>query len=305
MPLVVLTTLFFMWGGLTSLNDVLIPHLKGIFSLSYFEAMLVQFCFFGAYGLMSIPAGRLVQAIGFKSGIMVGLAGAALGCLLFYPAAAVRSYGVFLFAFFVLATGIVILQVAANPFVAVLGKPETASSPADADAGVQLARDLGVSTLHRPAHSGGGGPFGGGAGEADAGGGRAQRARRRRPSSSPTSALALALALLAVIVSRSKLPSIDTTESADGGRGERAARSRQRLAVPPPCRSGRWRSSSTSAPRWRSARCSSATSREPYTLGLRSRRGDEAHEHLLAVRDDRTVHRQPVHAAAVQAGQAC
>ena len=127
-PLSVLTTLFFMWGGLTSLNDVLIPHLKGIFSLSYFEAMLVQFCFFGAYGLMSIPAGRFVKAIGFKKGIMIGLAGAALGCLLFYPAAAVRSYGVFLFAFFVLATGIVILQVAANPFVAVLGKPETASS---------------------------------------------------------------------------------------------------------------------------------------------------------------------------------
>ena len=70
-PLSVLTTLFLMWGGLTSLNDVLIPHLKGIFSLSYFEAMLVQFCFFGAYGLMSIPAGRFVKAIGFKKGIMV------------------------------------------------------------------------------------------------------------------------------------------------------------------------------------------------------------------------------------------
>ena len=90
--------------------------------------MVVQLCFFGAYGLMSIPAGWFVKKIGFKKGIMVGLAGAALGCLLFYPAAAVRSYGVFLFAFFVLATGIVILQVAANPFVAVLGKPETASS---------------------------------------------------------------------------------------------------------------------------------------------------------------------------------
>ena len=62
----VLTTLFFMWGGMTSLNDVLIPHLKGIFSLSYFEAMLVQFCFFGAYGLMSIPAGRIVKKIGLQ-----------------------------------------------------------------------------------------------------------------------------------------------------------------------------------------------------------------------------------------------
>src|SRR6516164_9863211 len=77
-PLAVLTTLFFMWGGLTSLNDVLIPHLKGIFSLNYFQAMLVQFCFFGAYGLMSIPAGRIVKRMGFKKGIMVGLAGAAV-----------------------------------------------------------------------------------------------------------------------------------------------------------------------------------------------------------------------------------
>ena len=113
-PLSVLTTLFFMWGGLTSLNDVLIPHLKGIFSLSYAQAMAVQLCFFGAYGLMSIPAGIFVKKIGFKTGIMVGLAGAALGCLMFYPAASARSYALFLFAFFVLATGIVVLQVAAK-----------------------------------------------------------------------------------------------------------------------------------------------------------------------------------------------
>src|SRR5204862_5757116 len=119
--LAVLSTLFFMWGGLTSLNDVLIPHLKGLFSLSYSQAMLVQFCFFGAYGLMSIPAGRLVRAIGYKSGIMVGLGGAALGCLLFFPAASLRWYPFFLGSFFVLATGIVILQVAANPYVAILG----------------------------------------------------------------------------------------------------------------------------------------------------------------------------------------
>ena len=126
--LIAMTAIFFMWGFITELNDVLIPHLKSVFELKYWQAMLVQFCFFGAYGLMSIPAGRFVKAIGFKKGIMVGLAGAALGCLMFYPAAAIRSYGVFLFAFFVLATGIVVLQVAANPFVAVLGKPETASS---------------------------------------------------------------------------------------------------------------------------------------------------------------------------------
>ena len=86
-PLSVLTTLFFMWGGLTSLNDVLIPHLKGIFQLSYARALAVQLTFFGAYGAMSIPAGWFVKKIGFKTGIIVGLAGAAVGCLLFYPAA--------------------------------------------------------------------------------------------------------------------------------------------------------------------------------------------------------------------------
>jgi MFS transporter, FHS family, L-fucose permease len=207
-PLSVLTTLFFMWGGLTSLNDVLIPHLKGIFSLSYFQAMLVQFCFFGAYGLMSIPAGRFVKAIGFKTGIMVGLAGAALGCLMFYPAAAVRSYGVFLFAFFVLATGIVILQVAANPFVAVLGKPETASSrltltqafnslatwafPTFIGPIILAVAGLSVAELAKLTPA-------------------AQQAQEAQAVQLPYVGLAVALALLSVIVWRSKLPKIDTS----------------------------------------------------------------------------------------------
>ena len=102
-----LTTLFFMWGGLTSPQRRPHPHLKGIFSLSYFEAMLVQFCFFGAYGLMSIPPGAIVGRSGSRTGSWSAWRGAALGCLMFYPAAGVRSYGVFLVAFFVLATGIV------------------------------------------------------------------------------------------------------------------------------------------------------------------------------------------------------
>jgi FHS family L-fucose permease-like MFS transporter len=126
--LVTLTTLFFMWGFLTCLNDVIIPHLKAVFELNYLEAMLVQFCFFLAYGIMSIPSGFIVRKMGYKRGMMVGLGGAALGCLLFYPAAGTRSYPLFLLAFFVLASGIVILQVSANPYVAVLGPPETASS---------------------------------------------------------------------------------------------------------------------------------------------------------------------------------
>jgi FHS family L-fucose permease-like MFS transporter len=127
-PLAVLTTLFFMWGFLTCLNDIIIPHLKAVFELNYAKAMLIQFAFFTAYFVMSLPSGRIVTRLGYKNGIIIGLGGAAAGCLLFYPAAAVRSYNLFLLALFVLASGITLLQVAANPFVAVLGKPETASS---------------------------------------------------------------------------------------------------------------------------------------------------------------------------------
>jgi len=126
--LTILTTLFFMWGFLTCLNDILIPHLKAVFSLNYAQAMLIQFCFFGAYALVSLPAGILVERIGYKRGIIIGLVTAGVGCLAFYPAAGTRSYPLFLLALFILAAGITLLQVAANPYVAILGKPETASS---------------------------------------------------------------------------------------------------------------------------------------------------------------------------------
>jgi FHS family L-fucose permease-like MFS transporter len=125
-PLVVLTSLFFMWGFLTCLNDIIIPHLKGMFELTYAQAMLVQFAFFAAYFVMSLPAGAVVRRLGYKGGIVAGLVVAATGCAGFHPAAGVRSYGLFLFALFVLASGITLLQVAANPFVAALGKPESA-----------------------------------------------------------------------------------------------------------------------------------------------------------------------------------
>ena len=213
-PLSVLTTLFFMWGGLTSLNDVLIPHLKGIFSLSYFEAMLVQFCFFGAYGLMSIPAGRFVKAIGFKKGIMVGLAGAALGCLMFYPAAAIRSYGVFLFAFFVLATGIVVLQVAANPFVAVLGKPETASSRLTLTQAFNSFATWFFPTFIGPIILAVAGLS---AAELAKLTPEAKLAQEAQAVQLPYVVLAVALALLSVIVWKSKLPKIDTASSEGAG----------------------------------------------------------------------------------------
>jgi FHS family L-fucose permease-like MFS transporter len=124
----VLTSLFFIWGFITCLNDILIPHLKAVFTLSYAQAMLVQFCFFTAYFIVSVPSGYLVEKIDYKGGIIGGLLIAGIGCLLFYPAAGLHSYPLFLTAFFVLASGITLLQVAANPYVTVLGAPETASS---------------------------------------------------------------------------------------------------------------------------------------------------------------------------------
>ncbi|HEA17251.1 MAG TPA: sugar MFS transporter [Pseudoalteromonas prydzensis] len=128
LPLTAMTTLFFLWGFITVLNDVLIPRLKGVFDLSYTEAMLVQFCFFGAYFIVSLPAGILVNKFGYKNGVLTGLIVASLGCMLFYPAVVVHEYWLFLTALFVLAGGITVLQVSANPYVAALGPEKTASS---------------------------------------------------------------------------------------------------------------------------------------------------------------------------------
>jgi len=125
--LIIVTVLFFMWGLITSLNDVLIPHLKSIYTLTYMQAMLVQFCFFGAYFIVSLPAGALIRRLGYQNGAVAGLMIAAAGCALFYPAAN-GGYGMFLFALFVLASGITILQVAANPYVTALGPARTAAS---------------------------------------------------------------------------------------------------------------------------------------------------------------------------------
>jgi FHS family L-fucose permease-like MFS transporter len=120
--------LFFIWGGLTSLNDILIPKLKGLFSLSFTEAMLTQFAFFTAYFVVSLPAGNLIARVGYLKGIVIGLATMAAGCLLFVPASGSGFYAMFLAALFVLASGITILQVAANPLIANMGSAATASS---------------------------------------------------------------------------------------------------------------------------------------------------------------------------------
>ena len=120
--------LFFMWGFITVLVDSLIPRLKEIFDLTYSQAGLVQFAFFLAYGLLSIPAGYILTRIGYKRGILLGLATMGVCCLLFWPAASTRTFEVFLIGYFVLAGGMTILQVAANPYVSVLGDPRGASS---------------------------------------------------------------------------------------------------------------------------------------------------------------------------------
>ncbi|MFA6986419.1 MAG: L-fucose:H+ symporter permease [Arenimonas sp.] len=210
--LIIVTMLFFMWGLLTSLNDVLIPHLKSIYTLNYVQAMLVQFCFFGAYFIVSIPAGALIKRIGYQSGAVTGLIIAASGCALFYPAAE-SGYSLFLIAFFVLAAGITILQVAANPYVTALGDPHTAASRLTL---TQAFNSLGTTV----------GPlFGGililsgtalvGAGDVNlmsAGQQADYRAQEAAAVQGPYLILAGALLLLAVIFALARLPKVSHAE---------------------------------------------------------------------------------------------
>src|SRR5271168_478211 len=130
-PLAVVTTLFFMWGFLTCLNDILVPHLKSIFDLSFTRVMLVQFAFFSAYFLFSVPWSKFVNRVGYQRTMVIGLLTMALGAFLFLPAASAASFPLFLTALIILAAGITGLQVAANPYVTLLGKPQTASSRLD------------------------------------------------------------------------------------------------------------------------------------------------------------------------------
>ena len=127
-PLAVVTSLFFMWGFLTCLNDILVPRLKAVFDLNYAQVMLIQFSFFSAYFLFSIPAAKVVDWIGYQGTMVLGLLTMAVGAFCFVPAASVPSYPLFLTALMILAAGITALQVAANPYVIALGPPKTASS---------------------------------------------------------------------------------------------------------------------------------------------------------------------------------
>ena len=212
--LTVLTLLFFMWGLITSLNDILVPHLKAVFTLSYVEASLVQFCFFGAYFIMSFPAGRLVEKVGYKSGIIVGLSTAGLGCLLFYPAAGSQSYPFFLAALFILASGITLLQVAANPYVNVLGPASTAASRLNL---TQAFNSLGTTV----------GPLVGsvtilaiGAGAASQIGSSA--ASEADSVKTPYLVLAGLLFAIAVLIALFRLPKIHHGEPTDGAAGQKS-----------------------------------------------------------------------------------
>jgi len=195
-PLTAMTTLFFLWGFITVLNDVLIPRLKGVFDLSYFEAMLVQFCFFGAYFIVSIPAGILVKQLGYKKGILTGLIIASIGCMLFYPAVVVHEYWLFLSALFVLAAGITVLQVSANPYVAALGPDKTASSRLNL---AQALNALGTTV----------GPYVGGILFFGTAGTLAASAASAESVKVPYLMLAAALLLIAIVFAFIKLPEIE------------------------------------------------------------------------------------------------
>jgi FHS family L-fucose permease-like MFS transporter len=127
LPMTLMVCLYFSIGFITALNDILVPHFKDLFHLTNVLALLVQFCFFGAYFVMSVPSGWVVGKIGYKGGIIAALSTMGCGLLLFVPASIVISYPVFLFALFVVGSGLALLQVAINPYVGALGRPETAA----------------------------------------------------------------------------------------------------------------------------------------------------------------------------------
>jgi FHS family L-fucose permease-like MFS transporter len=212
-PLAMVTTLFFMWGFLTSLNDILVPHLKSIFDLNYAEVMLVQFCFFSAYFVFSIPSGKIIERIGYQKMMVAGLLTMGLGALLFIPAASVPSFPLFLAALIILAAGITALQVSANPYVAVLGPQRTASSRLNL---TQAFNSLGTTVA----------PYFGGllilgaaipktAEELKALAPQALHAYRQQQASSvkmPYLIIALALVALGVAIGKFKLPHIPEAE---------------------------------------------------------------------------------------------
>ena len=218
-PLAIVTTLFFMWGFLTCLNDILIPHLKSIFDLSYARVMLVQLAFFSAYFLFSVPWSKVVNTIGYKTTMVVGLLTMACGAFLFLPAATAASYPLFLTALLVLAAGITGLQVSANPYVDLLGKPETASSRLDLtqafnSLGTTIAPKIGGFLILNAA------PLA--AVQLQQLTPAAQHLYRVQQASSvkmPYTVIGVALLLLAVLIAVSKLPKVEEATALPGQKG--------------------------------------------------------------------------------------
>ena len=205
------TTLFFVWGFLTSLNDILIPRLKDIFDLNYAGALLIQFAFFSAYAAFGLAAGKVVEWIGYQRTMVAGLLTMGLGAIMFIPAANMPSFPLFLTALIVLAAGITALQVAANPYVTVLGQPQTASSRLNL---TQAFNSLGTTI---------GPPLGGwlilrGAGALanvqtmSPAAKHAYRLQQAATIKFPYLAITLALVVLALAIAFYKFPRLDTTK---------------------------------------------------------------------------------------------
>ncbi|HKV92897.1 MAG TPA: sugar MFS transporter [Candidatus Angelobacter sp.] len=209
------STLFFAWGFLTCLNDILIPHLKNIFDLNYAEVMLVQFAFFSSYFVFSMPSGKIIEWIGYKRAMVTGLMTMAVGALLFVPAASIPAFPLFLTALIVLAAGMTILQTSANPYVAILGPPRTASSrlnltQAFNSLGTTAAPWFGSWLILGAAIA----PLSGAAIQAmSAGQLHAYRVQQAATVKAPYIGLGVALFLLAVIVGSFKLPVISYAEA--------------------------------------------------------------------------------------------
>jgi len=219
-PLIIVTTLFFMWGFLTCLNDILVPHLKSIFDLSYTRVMLIQFSFFSAYFLFSLPWARIVSIIGYQRTMVAGLVTMAAGAFLFIPAAMAVSFPLFLTALMVLAAGITGLQVSANPYVVVLGKPATASSRLDLtqafnSLGTTIAPKIGgvlILSAAPPAIE-----------QMRQFTPQALKAYRASEAASvklPYAVIAVALVVLAIVIGTSKLPVIEPAAAPAGKGGQ-------------------------------------------------------------------------------------
>jgi FHS family L-fucose permease-like MFS transporter len=209
------STLFFAWGFLTCLNDILIPHLKNIFDLNYAQVMLVQFAFFSSYFIFSMPSGKIVEWFGYKRAMVTGLLTMATGAILFVPAASIPSFPLFLAALIVLAAGMTVLQTSANPYVTILGPPRTASSRLNL---TQALNSLGTTVAPwfgsililgaavapltvEAMHAMSGDQL------------HAYRIQQAASVKAPYIGLAIALAVLAVIIGLFKLPVIESAEA--------------------------------------------------------------------------------------------